>query len=78
MKTFFPSFFVNFLFVAIFPKQLTREKVLEQFTFTQKLSRGKFSIFTVTRESDFQFSKFYNINRALEPNIHGSDHATMI
>ena len=26
------------------------------------------SILTVTGKSDFQFSKFYNVNRALEPN----------
>ena len=36
------------------------------------------SILTVTGKSDFQFSKFYNINRGLEPNIPGSEHATMI
>ena len=35
-------------------------------------------ILTITGKSDFQFSKFYNINRALEPNITGSEHATMI
>ena len=27
------------------------------------------SILAVTGKSDFQFSKFYNINRVLEPNI---------
>ena len=36
------------------------------------------SILTVTGKSDFQFSKFCNINRALEPNIQGSEYATMI
>ena len=36
------------------------------------------SILTVTGKSDFQFSKFYNINRALEPNIPGSEHTSMI
>ena len=36
------------------------------------------SILTVTGKSDFQFSTFYNISRALEPNIPGSKHATII
>ena len=36
------------------------------------------SILTVTGKSNFQFSKFYNINRALESNIPGSKYATMI
>ena len=36
------------------------------------------SILTVTGKSYFQFSKFYSINRALEPNIPDSKHATMI
>ena len=36
------------------------------------------SIFAATWESDFQFSKFYNINRALEPNIPGCKYAAMI
>ena len=27
---------------------------------------------------NFQFSKFYNINRALEPNIPGIEYAAMI
>ena len=30
-----------------------------------------FEIFT----EDFQFSKFYNINRALDPNIPGTEYA---
>ena len=29
-------------------------------------------------KNDFQFSKFYNINRAFEPNIPGSEYETMI
>ena len=33
-----------------------------------------FEIFT----GDFQFSKFYYINRALEPNIPGTEYAVMI
>ena len=61
MKILFPSFFVNFLLLVIFPNELTREKILEQFTFTQKLC-----------------PKFYNINRALETNIPGSEHAMMM
>ena len=36
------------------------------------------SVLTVTGKSDFQFSKFYNINRALAPNVPGSKHETMI
>ena len=36
------------------------------------------SILAVTGKSDFQFSKFYNINRALEPNIPGSEYTEMI
>ena len=36
------------------------------------------SILTVTGKRDFQFSKFYTINRALEPNIPVPEHATMM
>ena len=36
------------------------------------------SILAVTGKSDFQFSKFYDINRALEPNIPVSEYAVMI
>ena len=36
------------------------------------------SILTVTGKSSFHFSKFYNTNRALEPNIPDPEHATMI
>ena len=36
------------------------------------------SILTVTGKSDFQFSKFYNTNRALEANITDPEYATMI
>ena len=36
------------------------------------------SILIVTEKSDFQFSKFYDISRGLEPNIPGSKHSTMI
>ena len=35
------------------------------------------SILAVTGKRDFQFSKFYNINRALEPNIPGPQYAAM-
>ena len=36
------------------------------------------SILTVAGKSEFQFSKFYNINSALETNISGSEYATMV
>ena len=36
------------------------------------------SILAVTGKSGFQFSKFYSINRALEPKIPGSEYAEMI
>ena len=32
----------------------------------------------VTGKRNFKFSKFYNINRALEPNIPGSEYAALI
>ena len=46
----------------------------------QQTTAFRFSspILTVTGKSNFQFSKFYNINRGLEPNMPGSEHATMI
>ena len=36
------------------------------------------SILTVNGKTDFQFSKFCTINRALEPNIPVPEHATMM
>ena len=36
------------------------------------------SVLTFNRKSDFQFSKFYVINRALEPNIPSYQYAAMI
>ena len=44
-------------------------------TVAQKFSS---SILAFTGKSDFQFSKLYNINRALEPNIPGFGYAAMI
>ena len=35
------------------------------------------SILTVIGKRDFQFSKLYNRNRALEPNILGSEYTAM-
>ena len=36
------------------------------------------SILAVTGKSNFQFSKVYNINRGLEPNILGSEYTGML
>ena len=36
------------------------------------------SVLAVTGKTDFHFSKFYNIKRALEPNIPGPKYAAMI
>ena len=49
IKKLVPSFFVNFILQnytlkLLFEKKPTREKILEQFTFTQKLSCEKFPI----------------------------------
>ena len=53
-----------------------RQKIATQLQQTAAL-RFPSSILAVTGKIDFQFSKFYNINRALEPNITGSEYTAM-
>ena len=53
---------IDYQLETFFPK-IAHTWILKQFTFTLKW---------------FQFSTFYNINRALDPNIPGSGHATII
>ena len=54
-----------------------RQKIATQLQQTAAL-RFPSSILAVTGKRDFQFSKLYNINRALEPNIPCFEYAAMI
>ena len=53
-----------------------RQKIATQLQQTAAL-RFPISILAVTGKTDFQFSKFYSINRALEPNRPGSEYTAM-